>query len=105
MRESVSDIAADLGILEATRRWTLQDASWLFKALNKDQLPIPRYIEELIQLKEGPYDTRKGKVIDTMTRTKEGERSLVFRCKKLYDPSLWKCKTLDSFRRSVLSFL
>ena len=95
-------------ILEVGKRWELQDACWLFKILNKDRFNIPTQIADMLQLKCGPYETRSQGMIEANSRTRAGEKSLIFRLKTLQKkiPSdLFSCKTIECFRRNVLSIL
>ena len=107
-RDGVNDVMQKYDIPEVSKRWKLQDACWLFKIINKDRFNIPAYITDLFQFKNGPYETRNQGTIDATSRTKAGEKSLVFRLKELQksiSSELFGCETIECFRRNMLKLL
>ena len=98
------------GISSVSTRWKTIEATWLFKRLNYGKFSSPNYLEDLIPLRQNERSLREDVRVEANCKTAFGDsmfcrRVRAFSQKLSLSNEIWKCQTIEVFKKSVTLLL
>ena len=107
-RRHTSEFMEEHGMRTIEQRWKSQEASWLYRILNHERVPIPGYLKNAITIRQSERVLRQPTRIEAACSSALGETMLCRRLRLLFrslPDYLWKLESLYSFITEIFKFL